>query len=392
MKFRDGQFYAAEKVSPRRMKTPEGFLVCEGVPISRVGTFEYSPLEAGIRGRGGKVLISRTADELFTPETMTSFEGKPIVVGHDYFADPQNIRQIAVGHIQNVRRGEGEQSDLLLADLFLDAQRGIDLVERGDLDEVSCGYDARVVDDGDGKGHQVGIVGNHLALVKKARCGEACKIGDGSMSDKKLTFKQRIRRLFRDGDEDGLNACLDEMPTETIGDDGEPTPPPVDPASPKPDRLAVLEHEYQELAMKIAAIEKMLAPKPEGDEDETPTGDEDVCDEEQIADEEEAAQVIADADDLCPGMARPTGDAKGGKFTKGMLNRIRRVALKGSGVTTFGDSADLKGKALDIAFKAAVAMKRQARNPRARIGDSAHATRCDNAALNAKFKDFWSKK
>lgn len=204
------------------------------------------------------------------------------------------------------------------------------------------------------------------------------------MSDKKLTFKQRIRRLFRDGDEDGLNACLDEMPTETIGDDGEPTPPPVDPASPKPDRLAVLEHEYQELAMKIAAIEKMLAPKPEGDED--------VCDEEQIADEEEAAQVIADADDLCPGMARPTGDAKGGKFTKGMLNRIRRVALKGSGVTTFGDSADLKGKALDIAFKAAVAMKRQARNPRARIGDSAHATRCDNAALNAKFKDFWSKK
>lgn len=385
MKFRDGTFYAAEKVSPRRLKTPEGFLVCQGVPISRVGAFEYTPLEAGIRGRGGRCEITRTADELFNPETMASFEGKPIVVGHDYFADPQNIRCIAVGHIQNVRRGEGPQADLLLADLFLDSQRGINLVESGDLDEVSCGYDAKVVDDGDGKGHQVGIVGNHLALVKKARCGEACKIGDGSMSKEKLTFKQRIRRLFRDGDEDGLNACLDEMPNEQVTDED---PPPVDPDSPKPDRLAVLEHEYQELAMAIAEIKKALAPKPEGDEDDMPTGDED----EQIADEGEAEQVIADADDLCPGMKRPTGDAKGGKFTKGMLKRVQRIALKGSGIKTFGDAATLDAQALDIAFKAAVAMKRQARNPRARFGDNAApAKRLDNAGLNAKFKDFWSK-
>ena len=214
MKFKDGNFYAVEKVSPRREKTPEGYLICKDVPISRVGELEYTALEVGgaVKGKGGKVIMTRTPEELFRPETISSFEGKPVVIGHARFADPQNVNAISVGHVQNVR-------------LFLDSQRGIDIVERGELEEVSCGYDARAIDDGDGRGHQEGIVGNHIALVKKARCGEACKIGDGSMSNTKMTLKQRIRRLFRDGDEDGLNEVLDE--SEVVAKDDATTAPPA---------------------------------------------------------------------------------------------------------------------------------------------------------------------
>lgn len=389
MKFKDGNFYAVEKVSPRREKTPEGYLICKDVPISRVGDFEYTALELGgaVRGKGGKVIMTRTPEELFRPETIASFEGKPVVIGHDRFADPQNVNAISVGHVQNVRQGEGELSGFLLADLFLDSQRGIDIVERGELEEVSCGYDARAVDDGDGRGHQEGIVGNHLALVKKARCGEACKIGDGSMSDTKMTLKQRIRRLFRDGDEDGLNQILDESEV-TAKDEGEADPTPADPL------VALME--------RLDKVEKLLAamqpPAPPAQDEETAdeeTADEDeTCDEDEIADEGEVEQVVQDAEEVCPGMAKPVGDAKDGKFTKGMLDRVRRMALKGSGITAFGDAAELKGKELDIAFKAAVQMKRAAHNPRAvmRTGDSAPKGRMSNADLNALNKAFWEGK
>ena len=390
MKFKDGNFYAVEKVSPRREKTPEGYLICKDVPISRVGDFEYTALEMGgaVRGKGGKVVMTRTPEELFRPETIASFEGKPVVIGHDRFADPQNINTIRVGHVQNVRQGEGELSGFLLADLFLDSQRGIDIVERGELEEVSCGYDARAVDDGDGRGHQEGIVGNHLALVKKARCGEACKIGDGSMSKSHMTLKQRIRRLFRDGDEEGLNEVLDE--SEVVAKDDVP------PAAPAEDPLVALVQRLEKLEALIAAMQTPPAPPAQDEEtaDEEKADEDEVCDEDEIADEGEVEQVVQDAEEVCPGMAKPVGDAKGGKFTKGMLDRVRRIALKGSGITAFGDAAELKGQALDIAFKAAVQMKRAAHNPRAvtRTGDSAPKGRMSNADLNARNKSFWEGK
>lgn len=387
MKFKDGSFYAVEKISPRKVKTPEGYLICKDVPISRTGVFEYGTFEVGgIPGRNGKVLISRSPEELFSPETIASFEGKPIVIGHDRFADPRNINAIRVGHIQNVHQGVGDQSTMLLADLFLDSQRGIDLVERGELQEVSCGYDAQAIDDGNGRGHQEGIVGNHLALVKKARCGEACKIGDGSMSKKPMTLKQRIRQLFRDGDEEGLNEVLDEAEV-TTKDDGEQPPIPA----PAPDPLVALMERLDKVEKLLAAMQQPAVATDE-EPDKATDGDDEVCDEDEIADEDEVEQVLQDSEEVCPGMKQPVGDAKGGKFTKGMLNRVRRMALKGSGITAFGDSRELDGKALDIAFKAAVEMKRAGRNPKARgFADGAPAKNA-NADLNARNKAFWEGK
>ena len=374
MKFKDGGFYTVEKIGPRRERTPEGFLLCREVPISRVGSFEYTSLEAGgLPGKGGRVMLTRSADELFSPETMASFEGKPIVIGHGRFADPKNWKEISLGHVQNVRRGEGAQSDLLLADLLLQDERGIQLVESGELEEVSCGYDAETVGDGEGLGHQVGIVGNHVALVEKARCS-GCKIGDGFMPDEDKTLENKETQ--KTGDEDGIK-------------------PPVDQEKTPEERISVLEHEYQEMGQKLsamqAALEKM-AGGPEGDK--TPQGDEDDESEAEVVEDSEAKTVIGDAEELCPGMKKPQGDAKGGKFTRGLLNRVKRVALKGSDKTFFGDASELDGKALDIAFKAAVAMARAQNNPTAKArsyGDGKPEDR-SNAALNKRLNDFWGKK
>ena len=385
MNFKDGQFLTVEHLSPHMEKTSEGYLLCRDVPISRVGEFEYSGLEVGIPSKGGRVLMTRTADELFRPETIQSFNAKPVVIGHARFADPENWKDITVGIVQNVRRGQGDQADELLADLLLTDRKGIDLVESGRLREVSCGYDASPVDDGDGKGHQVGIVGNHVALVEKARCGRACKIRDGEM--KTTNLKTILRRLFRDGDEEKFNETLDKVDIQELKDeDGEDViTPPTNPESPDDDRLAVLEHEYKEMAQKIQIIMEKLEGKKEEqtDEDKEPTP-------EEVVSEEETKQVLADAETVCPGMKRPQGDSADGKFTRNLLERIMRTALKDGGITQFGDSATLDGQALEIALKASAQAIRDKKNPKPaeKFGDGFHSRLEQINELNKKF---WSK-
>ena len=385
MNFKDGQFLTVEHLSPHMEKTSEGYLLCRDVPISRVGEFEYSGLEVGIPSKGGRVLMTRTADELFRPETIQSFNAKPVVIGHARFADPENWKDITVGIVQNVRRGQGDQADELLADLLLTDRKGIDLVESGRLREVSCGYDASPVDDGDGKGHQVGIVGNHVALVEKARCGRACKIRDGEM--KTTNLKTILRRLFRDGDEEKFNETLDKLNVEEVKDEEgeEVITPPTDPTSPEDDRLAVLEHEYKEMAQKIQIIMEKLEGKKEEqtDEDKEPAPDE-------VVSEEETKQVLADAETVCPGMKRPQGDSADGKFTRNLLERIMRTALKDGGITQFGDAATLDGKALEIALKASAQAIRDKKNPKPaeKFGDG---FRSRLEQINELNKKFWSK-
>lgn len=384
MNFKDGQFLTVEHLSPHMEKTSEGYLLCRDVPISRVGEFEYSGLEVGIPSKGGRVLMTRTADELFRPETIQSFNAKPVVIGHARFADPENWKDITVGIVQNVRRGQGDQADELLADLLLTDRKGIDLVESGRLREVSCGYDASPVADGDGKGHQVGIVGNHVALVEKARCGRACKIRDSEM--KTTNLKTFLRRLFRDGDEEKFNEALDKVKIEELKDEGEDViTPPTDPTSSDDDRLAVLEHEYKEMAQKIQIIMEKLEGKKEEqtDEDKEPAP-------EDVVSEEETKQILADAETVCPGMKRPQGDSADGKFTRNLLERIMRTALKDGGITQFGDSATLDGQALAIALKASAQAIRDKKNPKPaeKFGDG-YRSRLEQ--INELNKKFWSK-
>lgn len=384
------KFFTTEKLSPHREKTPEGFLLCRDVPISRVGIFDYKPHETGIQGQNGVVKMTCSEDELFNPDTMASFEGKPVVIGHDRFADPTNWKQIAVGHVQNVRRGEGDQSDLLLADLLLQDQKGIDLVMSGALTEVSCGYDAQSIEDGVGRGHQAGIVGNHLALVDKARRGGRCKIGD-SMT-KSNSWKSALRRLFKDGDEEGFNEKLDELPVEMPKADEEPAPQPSD-----SERIAALETTVKALAEQIAAMktEKVADEDSKQCDECNKQGDEcqKQCDEDPeaaVVPEEEVAEVMSDAEEVCPGIAKPSADAEGGKFTRGTINRLKRSALKEAQVKSFGDSAALRGDALDVAFKAAVEIARAKHNPTVKVGDSATVGRKSNSQLNVLFNKFWS--
>jgi hypothetical protein len=124
--------------------------------------------------------------------------------------------------------------------------------------------------------------------------------------------------------------------------------------------------------------------------EETKVEDEDA---KPVADEDAKACMDA-ADEVCPGMKRPTADSADGHFTAGALKRIKRQALKGAGVTAFGDAATLDGVALDTAFKAAVLMARSAKNPtpaKTQFGDGSLKGRPSNGELNNLFNSFWKK-
>ena len=387
-KFRDGRFLTTEKISPLKEKTPEGYLLCRDVPISRVGSFEYSAAEVGLPNIGHAVQVWRPEEQIFNPETIASFEAKPVVIGHARFADPDNWREIAVGTTQNVRRGEGDKSDFLLADLLLTDRKAIEAVESGDLKEVSCGYDADTQETPQGI-EQIGIVGNHVALVVSARCS-GCKIGDGSMT---TSLKTRLRKLFRDGNEDAFNEEVDKLQVQD-GDapDGAPAP------APTPAPTPTLEERLTKLEAAVAAIAKAQAQaqKPVGDADTPPVPNDTVDpDDDELIDDPDAQAIIGDAEALCPGMKKPVSDAKGGKFTRNQIERVMRTALKGAGVKQFGDSSELDGKALDIAFKAAVAMSKSGKNPKAsgtRYGDSAEDSVNSIAYVQKKLNDFWGAK
>lgn len=165
----------------RTGRTPEGFLVCHDVPIARTGLQIYSPDEVPVKpGPEGYVRIERYPEDVFRPETIRSFEGKPVVNEHpDDDVKPENYRDLVCGSIHHVRRGEGIEDDLLLADLLVMEAEAIADVLSGKR-EVSCGYDSKYEDLEPGRARQYDIIGNHVALVSSARCGPRCSIRDAA--------------------------------------------------------------------------------------------------------------------------------------------------------------------------------------------------------------------
>lgn len=192
-------------------ETPEGFLVCVGVPIARTGEMEYGRNETPIEpGPDGITLISREEKEVFRPETIASFQGKAITISHPAeFVSPENWSRLSKGILQNVRRGEGDTKDDLIADLLITDRMAIALVKNG-LREVSCGYEANYTQTGEGQGVQTEIIGNHLALVEEGRAGSAYAINDHKGVSDMGKLKAKIQSIFSKAQDEALKLVEDE--------------------------------------------------------------------------------------------------------------------------------------------------------------------------------------
>lgn len=399
-----GSFFTVESIGPKRKLTPEGFLLCEEVPIARTGMMIYGPDETPIEpGPDGIVKIFRDADDVFSPATMASANGKPVTTDHpDDDVCPDNWQQLAHGVAMNVRRGEGATDDLLFADLLITTPAGIELVQEDGIREISLGYDADYEETGPGIGRQTNLIINHIALVEQGRCGFRCAIGDRkptNLGDPKMATKDKkhskildaLMRAFKAKDSDEVQQLAEEVTadTELLGGEGthihihssDNEGEPGSPIEGNPtagstsftdsDVAAFIEQnnaEHAQMRARLDALEAALA----GKQTPAPVATDAIPEElvEAIKDEvpeelrEEAAKAqdsaylsdsfrdtIAQAEILVPGIKVPTFDrvAKPGATMKAICN-FRRTALDLAYVqpTTRGVLDELlAGKALD---------------------------------------------
>lgn len=388
-----GRFYIEEQLSEHIGETPEGFLICYDVPVAKVGEQTYKADEVPIEpGKDGLVIIKRREEEVFNPDAIKSFEGKPLCIDHpDEMVTPENWGDLAHGFITNVRRGAKEKIDLLVGDIVITTKKAIELVKNG-MRELSCGYDANYEQLEKGIGIQKDIIGNHIALVMHGRAGHRCAIGDKectncgkcncgkNIKDKEdedaMKFKDKLQRayhkLIKDADfeklpddekanklaEVGVDAIEEEIPKKEekpvisagnkAGDEEEEVVVPATPAGGEV-TIAQLNETVNRLIGIIEAFVKSASAIGEGLDSKSKDEEEVVIPakkEEKVEDEdpdEKEEQMKADAKDcdsiwndiayradiLYPGIRL----SKPTKDHKVALNKLMKKALKESFTT-----------------------------------------------------------
>lgn len=187
-------------ISPNKALTKEGFLICRNAVIASIGAREYLPeeLDQVKPNAEGKVFLMRPSDVLFSDDTINSFEGKPVTLGHPDVpnVNGENWKQYAVGTVSHVRQGTESTAGCLVADIIIFDPKAIEAVVNGQANELSCGFDSNVIDQGGGIGLETNFIGNHVALVPLGRGGATC-----SLADSAITKNEDINMAFFKKDE-----------------------------------------------------------------------------------------------------------------------------------------------------------------------------------------------
>lgn len=203
--------------------TEEGYLIDHPI-VTSVGIFEYTNPDGSTRRE------LRLPEDVFAPESLASYKGKPIIITHDAgYVSKDNVEDETIGTILSAGYQDG---DNVRAEIII---HNTDAMKQSGLRELSLGYNLRLEETpGVWEGQpydaiQRDIVINHLALVGQARAGEQARLnidareftntlkGGKAMSDKKdrkdgmmnpdemnaavEAFKQRRAEHMKAGDE-----------------------------------------------------------------------------------------------------------------------------------------------------------------------------------------------
>lgn len=223
--------YFGSRISDHILKTPEGFLICKDVPIARTGMQQYRGCEFGAQDSNRIYDVNRPEAQVFDRAAIASFEGKPVCDEHpSEDVTPENYRRYMKGVCRDVRRGEGDLANCLVADLLIYDADLIQKIEGGKR-EISCGYDCLWNPTGDASFDQLEIRGNHVAVVDKGRAGHMVAIRDAANQNKggrKMPNKNEglwgriLRALARD--ESCTNEDMEAAAKLAGGADATPAP------------------------------------------------------------------------------------------------------------------------------------------------------------------------
>lgn len=383
-------FLTTERISDNMRRTPDGFLLCLNVPIARTGSLQYTPAEMPHipPGPGQFVTVERPEAMVFSPETLASFNGKPVVIGHPStdsgLLTPSTARMAAIGNMQNIRRGAGSDADKLLADLLITDAIAISLIESGQLREVSCGYRGIVEPTGPGRGVQTAVIGNHLALVDRGRAGAECAIKDHHPKGNSMNWFERAAQALGGRNPKELRAIADEMSAEEKADEekkqGDETP--------GGDVIATLESRISALEAVVAKLAGAGAEQEQakqGDESPSEPADKIPGAMPEVISGDSAARLNAAAAIVVPGMGFKFAAGQAGAAAEQTMRAALGAAMfapasRQALTTIIGDRAPsaLRGSELQMAFTAAAATLGAGNNARMGAlagqpqGDAAH--------------------
>lgn len=177
-----------ERLSEHRCKTPEGYLICTDAILARTGKQTYRRNEIFKDSDDEtEIEVDRTEDEVFSPQTLASFENKPVTVEHpDEDVNVHNYKEYAVGFVRDVHRGVANGQPVILGNLVITDEQTIQEIENGEHTDLSCGYDCDIADEANPC--QRNIRGNHVALCECGRAGIA-RIVDSTHDANRLPAK-----------------------------------------------------------------------------------------------------------------------------------------------------------------------------------------------------------
>ncbi len=147
------KYFFNTRLGETRYQLADGSLLCRDVPIGRTGKQLYGAddLPKLKPDKFGEIVVTRSPEQVFHPTTLASFEGMSITIlhpedenGNVRLVNPENWKELAVGHLQNVRRGTGEQSDLMLADLIVKDEKSAPASVTGDEGDLPQGVNLNI--------------------------------------------------------------------------------------------------------------------------------------------------------------------------------------------------------------------------------------------------------
>lgn len=182
-----------------RTKDKNGFLIVKNNPIAKAGVFDYYLKEIDKDSDSEEIVkVYRSFEDLEKNKDL--FSQKPIMYEHKWVGEDENKADGAIG--TEIRADE----PFLYSDLIIYNPELIEAIERGDIVEISPGYEAKTI-------KQAGVYNgmdyqylqklesvNHIAIVPQGRSGSDLKIKDKGINSMKGKFFSNFLNRFKDDD------------------------------------------------------------------------------------------------------------------------------------------------------------------------------------------------
>ncbi len=209
----------------KRIRTPQGFLICKDVTLAKPMVKEYYAGELGVVDGFEPtdiINIYTPPDVLFGQPVLDGYNGSDTVMMHPKGNQltSENYKEHVIGTAKNVRAENG----YLVADLTIKDKWAIEAIEYDDVKQISLGYAAELdmtagtTETGqEYHGQWVGMVADHVAVVREGRCGDDCKIGDRQtvIKSEANSMKVKIGNLeFDVGDNSTLAQAINAQSNE----------------------------------------------------------------------------------------------------------------------------------------------------------------------------------